>query len=111
LLFNKQGNVPMTLQNMVIGRSLDAMRGLKRYFERNGAVVDQELRNVFMHNISLAEPTETERDIVEEQMGKASIDFDKWTKLEKDSNVFVQLSKMYVGERAKRASCSNIRRE
>ena len=48
--------------------SLDALSDLKRYFERNGPMVDAEMREAFVRNIPKAIVTRKHRDFVEEQV-------------------------------------------
>ena len=54
--------------NSTLRSSLDAVSDLKRFFERNGPIVDSEMRDVFVRNIPRAIVTSEQRDIVEEQV-------------------------------------------
>ena len=54
--------------NSTLRRSLDAVGELKRFFERNGPIVDSEMRDVFVRNIPRAIVSSEQRDIVEEQV-------------------------------------------
>ena len=57
--------------NSTLRSSLDAVSDLKRFFERNGPIVDSEMRDVFVRNIPRAIVTSEQRDIVEEQVSLA----------------------------------------
>ena len=78
-----------------IGRSLRAIYELKNYFERNGLVVDKEVRDVFVANIPKAVATSQVSDIVAEL---SSVNFieEMWRPLPKDSNALVKLSKIHT---------------
>ena len=91
-----KGNLPTKIVNSTIGRSLDVVSQLKRFFERNGGAVDQELRGDFMVKIPEVTNNDDQRDIIEEQMGKVDLNDDKWEPLEKNSSAFVKLSKIHV---------------
>ena len=54
--------------NSTLRSSLDSVIELKRFFERNGSIVDSEMRDVFVRNIPRAIVTSEQRDIVEEQV-------------------------------------------
>ena len=62
------GKIPKKVLNMHIGRTLNVIFYLKGYFERNGVVVDKELRNEFVRRIPEAIVTNQLRKIVEEQV-------------------------------------------
>ena len=91
-----KGKLPTKIVNASIGRTLDVVSQLKRFFERNGGAVDQELRYAFMVKIPEVTTNDDQRDIIEEQMGKVDLNDDKWEPLEKDSSAFVKLSKIHV---------------
>ena len=59
--------------NSTLCSSLDPVRELKRFFERNGPIVDSEMRDVFVRNIPRAIVTSEQRDIVEEQVRGANL--------------------------------------
>ena len=59
--------------NSTLCSSLDAVSELKRFFERNGSIVDSEMRDVFVRNIPRAIVTSEQRDIVEEQVRGANL--------------------------------------
>ena len=48
--------------------SLDAVGEIKAFFERNGRIVDSEMRDAFVRNIPRAIVTSEQRDIVEEMV-------------------------------------------
>jgi len=64
------GNIPKKLFNLNINRSLNVIYALKNYFERNGLVVDAEVRDVFITNIPKAIVTDQVDEIVNEQVSK-----------------------------------------
>ena len=81
---------------MNVGRLLAVIYSLTGYFERNGVVVDKEIRDVFIRNIPRAVVTDQVSDFVNEQLSKVDATDDKWEPLVRDSNVFVKLSKIHV---------------
>jgi len=89
------GNVPKKILNMYVGRSLRAMFDMKSYFERNGLVVDKEVRDVFVNNIPKAVVSSQVSDIVD-KLNSVNFAEDMWKPLPKDSDAFVKLSKIHV---------------
>jgi len=70
---------------------------LKTYFERNGNIVDAELRSGFVASIPrtvAASPLVNE--ITEQQLKQVKVQAIGWEPLPKDSDSFVKLSKMFV---------------
>ena len=57
--------------NSTLCSSLDSVSELKIFFERNGSIVDSEMRDVFVRNIPKVIVTSEQRDIVEEQVSLA----------------------------------------
>jgi len=82
--------------NNNIGRTLAVVDNIKEYFERNGATVDKEIRDIFVSKIPKAVVTNPVREIVEEQPSKVKTNDDKWEPLTKDSNAFVKLGKIHL---------------
>ena len=89
------GKVPRKILNSFVGRSLAVMSGVKGYFERNGLVVDKEVRGVFVNNIPKAVVSNQVSEIVEE-LSKVNFVEAMWKPLPKDSSAFVKLSKIHV---------------
>jgi len=90
------GKIPKKVFNMNIGRSLEAVADLKGYFERNGLIVDQELRNDFVVRIPMVVSTSQMSEIIDEQMSKVDVNDERWKPLTKESDAFVKLSKIHV---------------
>ena len=89
------GKIPKKIFSTQIGRSLRAVNDLKNYFERNGLVVDKEVRDVFVNNIPKAVVSSQVSDIVEE-LSKVNFNEEMWRPLPKDSSALVKLSKIHV---------------
>jgi len=89
------GNIPIKIFNRNIGRFLKTLTGMYRHFQRNGVVVDKEIRDMFIRNIPRAIVTEQVSDIVDEQLSKVDANDDKWEPLVKDSSSFVKLSTIH----------------
>ena len=91
-----QGKMPRKILNMSVGRSLNVVYDLKRYFQRNGLTVDKEFRQSFINYIPKTKFTGEQKDFVEEELQKVKLSDEKWKPLAKDSNSFVKLSKIHV---------------
>jgi len=89
------GKAPKKILNTHIGRSLNALYGLKNYFERNGLVVDKEVRDAFVNNISKAVVSSQVSEIVKKLNSVNFVD-EMWKPLPKNSNAFVKLSKLHT---------------
>ena len=77
-------------------RSLDAVAGLKRFFEKNGLIVDSEMRDVFVGNIPKAIVTRKQKRIIKEQMKRVQADNEAWEPFKKHSNHLLKLSMINV---------------
>ena len=101
--------------NANIGRALRVVNFVQAFFSRTGLVADQELRDIFVLNVPRTVTTDEQKSFVQQIMD--SIDYkdnNGWEKLDKDSSVFVKLSKKHnegelnswgkVSERSERAS-------
>jgi hypothetical protein len=76
---------------------------LKNHYERNGLVVDREVRDSFVFNIPKALEASNEdcEEFVREQQAYCDAGDNGWEKLENHSSVFVELSKKLLkGESA-----------
>ena len=93
--FEDTGKIPKKILNMNIGRSLSAINGVKNYFERNGLVVDKEVRDVFVNNIPKAFVSSQVSEIIDE-LNSVNFKDAMWMPLTKDSNPFVKLRKIHV---------------
>ena len=89
------GKVPKKILNTYAGRSLRAMLDMKNYFERNGLVVDKEVRGVFVNNIPKAVVSNQVSEIVDE-LRKVNFIDNMWKPLTKDSSAFIELSKIHT---------------
>ena len=89
------GKIPTKIFNTQVGRSLNAIYGLKSYFERNGLVVDKEVRDVFVANIPKAVVSSQVSEIVEE-LSSVNFNEDSWEPLPKDSNAFAKLNRIHI---------------
>ena len=95
LNFVDKGKIPTSLVNASIGRALNPVTFLKAFYERNGLVVDAELRTEFVKNVprTVNSITAEQQSFVQEEID--SIDYKDdtgWEKLDKESSVFVKLS-------------------
>jgi len=77
------GTMPVTFVNMQTIRSLDVVNSLKSYFERNGAVVDHELRDAFVAKIPTTIANDEQRRIITEQVNQVDVNSPDWTLLDK----------------------------
>ena len=82
------GKIPRKILNSFVGRSLAVMSGVKGYFERNGLVVDKEVRDAFVANIPKAVVTSQVSAIVEELKSVNFVD-EMWKPLTKDILLYV----------------------
>ena len=84
-----------SLLNLGLAASVDAVTSIKSYFERNGSIVDRELREVFLANVPLTLMVgEEQQNFVSEQMNRIRLDDDRWELLAHHSNAFVNVYKM-----------------
>ena len=93
-----KGKIPTSIVNANIGRALNPVTFLKAFYERTGLVLDAELRAEFVKNVprTVNSITAEQQSFVQQEMD--SIDYKNdtgWEKLDKDSSVFVKLSKKH----------------
>jgi len=81
-----KGKIPAKIIKQFFHNSLDIADDLKRYFERNGRVVDAELRDTFASKIPKAVIRDEQQQIINEQLNKVDIDDPHWEHLSKESN-------------------------
>ena len=99
----KNCSLPKKLINLSFNRTLDTASDLKKFYERNGTLVDEELRKSFVNNIQRAIVTQEVQQIVEETSRQTVFaDDEKWEKIE-SSSAFIKLSKIQPkGEKNKK---------
>ena len=93
-----KGKIPTSLVNAKIGSALNVVAFLKEFYERSGLVVDKELRAEFVKNVPRTVHLITDEQELFVQQEIDSIDYkddNGWEKLDKDSSVFVKLSKKH----------------
>ena len=67
LCLNDRGII-QKLVNSTVGSSLNVVNELRDYFERNGAEVDSEIRNIFVANIPKVIANDKMKNVVDEQV-------------------------------------------
>ena len=58
-------NIPKKIINKQISRSLRVIYDVKSYFERNGLIIDKEIRDVYVASIPKAVVTSQVSDIID----------------------------------------------
>ena len=81
------GKLPKKVINSQVGRTLGVIYELKSYFERNGLVVDQEKRDIFVANVPRAIVTDDVREVVDDVLSKVKVNDDKVSKRSERRNI------------------------